>query len=130
MKIPKQARQDAKQLFRSCRVDGLLDEQRVREVVRLLIERKPRDYVPILSHFQRLVKLDVARRTARVESAVPLPPELQASVRSDLGRVHGRGLEISFTEEPTLIGGLRIQVGSDVYDGSIQARLNQLQERF
>jgi len=29
-----------------------------------------------------------------------------------------------------LIGGLRIKVGSDVYDGSIQARLNRLAESF
>ena len=77
MKITKQARRDAKQLFRSCLLNGLLDENRVRQVVQQVIAQKPRGYLAILSHFQRLVKLDVARRTARIESAVQLPENLR-----------------------------------------------------
>jgi hypothetical protein len=37
MKISKQAQRDARQLFRSCHVSGLLDENRVRQVVTLLV---------------------------------------------------------------------------------------------
>ncbi len=130
MKISKQARREAKQLFKSCIVDGLLDENRARQAVQQLLELKPRGYLAILSHFGRLVKLDVERRTAKVESAVPLPPEIQSKVQAGLTRHYGQGLTISFTQNPALIGGLRIKVGSDVYDGSVQARLNALQESF
>ncbi|MBM3836468.1 MAG: F0F1 ATP synthase subunit delta [Verrucomicrobia bacterium] len=128
MKISKQARRDAKELFRSCLTNGLLDETKVQQAVQQVIQRKPRGYFNILSHFQRLVKLDVARRTARVESAVALPESLQASVRANLNRIYGAGLSISFSERPALIGGMRVQVGSDVYDGSVQARLAGLTE--
>src|SRR5258705_11343026 len=110
MKISKQARRGAKQLFRSCVMDGLLDENRVRQVVQRVLEAKPRGYLAILSHFQRLVKLDVERRTAKVESAVPLPPELQSGVQAGLTRLYGRGLNISFTQNPALIGALRIKI--------------------
>ena len=72
MKITKQARRDAKQLFHSCKVGGLMDETRVRKVVGAVIAQKPRGYVGILTHFERLVKLDLDRRAARVESAVPV----------------------------------------------------------
>ncbi len=130
MKITKQARREAKELFRACQVGGTLDEGRVREAVRRLLESKPRGYLGIAAQFQRLVKLALAERTARVESAVPLAPDLQASVRAGLARVYGPGLQISFGQKPALIGGLRIQVGSDVYDGSVRARLDALQERF
>ncbi len=130
MKISKQARREAKELFRHCVADGLLNENRVREAVRRVLEAKPRGYLAILSHFHRLVKLDLQRRTARVESAVPLPAELQAGLKAGLSRLYGPGLDISFAPQPALIGGLRVQVGSDVYDGSIQARLNALQESF
>ncbi len=130
MKISKRARRDAKQLFRACQADGLLDENRVRQTVQLLIVQKPRAYLPILSQLERLVKLDIARRTAKVESAAPLSESMQASVRTNLDRVYGRGLNVSFTQNVSLIGGLRIQVGSDVYDGSVQARLASLQENF
>ena len=130
MKISKQSRREAKQLFKSCIVNGLLDEDRGRQAIQQLLEFKPRGYVAILSHFERLVKLDTERRTARVESAVPLAPEMQSRVQAGLASHYGRGLTVSFTQNPALIGGLRIKVGSDVYDGSVQARLSALQESF
>jgi F-type H+-transporting ATPase subunit delta len=130
MKISKQARRDAKQLFHSCVSNGLLDEARVRQAVQAVLAQKPRGYAGILSHLQRLVKLDVQRRTARVESAAPLSPELQSAMQANLARRYGAGLDISFTQNAALIGGLRVQVGSDVYDGSVKARLEALRESF
>jgi F-type H+-transporting ATPase subunit delta len=117
-------------LFRDCIVNGVLDENRVRNVVGKVAQMKPRGYIEILSHFHRLVKLELERRTARVESAVPLPPDIQAEVTSKLGKLYGQGLNISFAQNPALLGGLRIKVGSDVYDGSVQARLDGLVESF
>ncbi|HXT41299.1 MAG TPA: F0F1 ATP synthase subunit delta [Candidatus Angelobacter sp.] len=128
MKISKQARRDAKTLFTACKVNGLLDETRVRQTVSAVITQKPRGYVGILSHFQRLVKLDIERRTARVESAAQLSESLIASVRASLAQRYGQGLDVSFTVNPTLVGGLRVKVSSDVFDGSVRARLNALAE--
>jgi F-type H+-transporting ATPase subunit delta len=130
MKIRKQERHDAKQLFRGCQVHGLLDENRVRQTVQALIERKPRGYLPILEHLKRLVALEMARRTATVESAVALPEDLRQSVQANLSRLYGQGLFLQFRQDPDLLGGLRIRVGSDVYDGSVRARLAVLQESF
>ena len=130
MKISKQARRDAKQLFRSCLVNGSMEENRVRQTVQLVIAQKPRRYVAILSQFQRLVKLELARRNAKVESATALSPALQESVKANLLNQYGSGLELSFSQNAALIGGMRVQVGSDVYDGSVQARLAELKESF
>jgi F-type H+-transporting ATPase subunit delta len=130
MKISKQARRGAKELFRDCIVNGVLDEKRVRNVVGKVAELKPRGYIEILSHFHRLVKLELERRTARVESATPLSADVQAEVTNKLGKLYGQGLNISFAQNPALLGGLRIKVGSDVYDGSVQARLEGLVESF
>jgi len=130
MKTSKQARRDAKELFRSCIANGRLGESRVRTAVSKVIELKPRGFQSILSHFQRLVKLEVQRRTAKIESAIPLAADFQAAVQANLTRLHGAGLNIAFSQNSTFIGGLRIKVGSDVYDGSIQARLAALHEKF
>src|SRR6266581_3862563 len=130
MKISKRARRDAKQLFRSCVLSGLLDDDRVRQTVLQIIAQKPRGYVAILTHFQRLVKLDVARRTATIESAIHLPESLSTAIQANLARKYGPGLTVSFAQKQDLIGGLRVQVGSDVYDGSIRARLAALAEAF
>jgi len=128
MKISKQARRDGKSLFTNCRVSGVLDENRVRQTVSAVIAQKPRGYVGILSHFQRLVKLDIERRAAEVESAAPVSEAVQQAVKANLTQRYGQGLNLSFTVNPALIGGMRVKVGSDVFDGSVRARLNELAE--
>ncbi len=130
MKTIKQLESEAKHLYRLCLVDGSLDEDRVRQVVRRVLESKQRGSFAFLSHFRRLVKLDCARHTATVESATPLPADLQTSVSSDLERVYGPKLSMSFADNPALIGGMRIKVGSDVYDSSVKARLAVLEDAF
>jgi len=130
MKISKQARRDAKQLFNVCKVSGVLDENRVRQTVTAVIAKKPRGYVAILSHFQRLVKLDIERRTARVENAVETPPALAEAIKANLTKRYGPGLDVQFWVNPALIGGLRVKVGSDVFDGSVKARLAGLESNF
>ncbi|HMP83119.1 MAG TPA: F0F1 ATP synthase subunit delta [Verrucomicrobiota bacterium] len=126
MKISKQARRDGKALFNTCKVSGVLDDNRVRQAVTQVIARKPRGYVAILSHFQRLVKLDIERRTARVENAVESSPALMENVKAQIAKRYGAGYDVQFWINPELIGGIRVKVGSDVYDGSIRARLNEL----
>ncbi len=130
MKISKQARREARQIFRSCVINGVLDPDRARQVVPLVAARKPRGYMGLLTQFEKLVKLDAARHLARIESAEPLSPEYQAQVQTDLRRVYGEGLEVVFTSKPELLGGMRAQVGGDVYDGSVLARLTALRESF
>jgi F-type H+-transporting ATPase subunit delta len=130
MKIAKQARRDAKQLFNTCKVGGLLDETRVRKVVGAVIAQKPRGYGGILSHFHRLVKLDIERRSAHVESAVAVSEGLMQSVKTNLAQRYGAGLNVSFAVNPELIGGLRVKIGSDVFDGSVRGRLAALEDGF
>ena len=130
MKVPKKARREAKDLFRACLVNGLLDENRVRQLVDQVLTAKPRGFLAVLTHFQRLLKLDLDRRSARVESVVVLDAPFQAAIRSSLEQRYGPGLNFSFVQNPALLGGIRIQVGSDLFDGSVQARLHDLEQSF
>tara|TARA_B100001123_G_scaffold110133_1_gene128148 strand:- start:201 stop:593 length:393 start_codon:yes stop_codon:yes gene_type:complete len=130
MKGGKQSRRDAKQLFKSCQVDGQLDEDRARQAVTLLIERKPRGYFGTLQELQRLVKLDVNSRSASVESAVDLTEGQKQSVRESLGRMKGSDVAVEFTQNAELIGGMRVKIGDDVFDGSVKTRLTRLGEKF
>ena len=130
MKISKQARRDGKSLFTNCKVNGVLDENRVRQTVSAVIAQKPRGFVGMLSHFQRLVKLDLERRSAHVESAGPVSDALQQSVKANLAARYGQGLNVLFAVNKELIGGLRVKVGSDVFDGSVKARLAELESSF
>jgi F-type H+-transporting ATPase subunit delta len=130
MKTTRQIKREAKRLFRLCLVNGLLDEARTRQAVQRIIDAKRRGGLTLLSHFQRLVKLDSARHMAKVESAMPLPEDLRVSVQTGLARTYGPKISASFVHNPELIGGMRIKVGSDVYDGSVRARLAALEKSF
>jgi len=126
MKISKQARRDARELFRVCMVNGALDETRARDAAHRVAQGKPRGYFAILSHFQRLVRLELLRRTAKVESATPLSSQTQTQIQGELTTRYGQGLTFAFVQKPALIGGVRVQIGGDVYDGSVLGRLNEL----
>ena len=130
MRITKRARQEARELFRGCIVNNLLDEDRVRRTVQYVVAAGRHDRPAILAHFRQLLKLELARRTATIESATPLPADVRVAVEAGLTRLYGPGLTTAFAYRPALIGGVRIQVGCDVYDGSVRARLDTLQESF
>jgi len=130
MKSGKQAKRDAKRLFRLCRVNNSLDDDSVRQVVADILKSKRRGYLALAHEFERLVRLDRLQHEARVESATSLPSDLQADVKASLMRTYGPDLSTSFVENPSLIGGMRVRVGSDVYDGSVRAGLVALQKSF
>ena len=120
----------AKRLYRICLVDGLLDDARTRQAARRIVAARQRGGLGMLAHFQRLVRMDRDRHTARVESAVTLPDDLRGGVVTDVARMFGSGIETSFSENAALIGGMRLTVGSDVYDGSVRARLAAIEARL
>ena len=81
--------------------------------------------------FMRLVKLD--RRPAhghRRERRARCRRICRAGIQAGLARRYGPGLSTAFAQRPALIGGMRIQVGSDVYDGSVRAGLAALEKSF
>ena len=130
MTINRQAKRKATRLFRLCIADGRLNEDRVRQVVRRAIAAGYRQSPAILAHFLRLVRLELAQHTAIVESAAPVTADLRAATEASLTRRYGSGLRTTFIERPDLIGGMRIRIGSDVYDGSVLGRLAALENSF
>ncbi|MBU6171463.1 MAG: FoF1 ATP synthase subunit delta [Verrucomicrobiota bacterium] len=130
MKVSKVAAATARRLFGLCQTGGRLDETKLRTVVARLIESKPRDYRAVLVALQRLTRLEADRRRVTVESAVALDDASRQRVVDGLAKAHGPNLTISYTVNPELIGGLRIRVGNDVLDGSVQGRLTRLANAF
>jgi F-type H+-transporting ATPase subunit delta len=125
MKLSREARRQATELFRFSMADGRLDESRLRAVADGIVERKPRQYVQMLKFLTRLARLETARHHAVIESAEELSAPVREGILSDLTRRLGQ-LDSEFRQTPALIGGLRVRVGSDVWDGSIQSRLEAL----
>ncbi len=130
MKISKTAAASARRLFGLCQTNGRFDESKLRTVVTRLIEAKPRDYKAILAAIQRLTRLELERRQVTVESAVEIDDSTRERVVAGLASQYGPDLVIGYQITPTLLGGLRIRVGNDVFDGSVQGRLQRLANAF
>jgi F-type H+-transporting ATPase subunit delta len=126
MKIGKEAARAARKLFRACFVKDQLDEEKARSVMLAIVSQKPRNYLAIAEQFQSLVRAEYEKYSLLLESATPLS---EADVQSVYSKVRSKFPRITTTQyrvNPSLIGGLRVKVGSDVWDGSVAARLQQL----
>jgi F-type H+-transporting ATPase subunit delta len=130
MRANKKAVRVARVLYHLCLVNGTIDTTLARRVTRRLASSGRRGALPILAAFQRLVSLDHDRHAACVESATSLDASMRDEITADLVRVYGSGVQTTFKEDPALIGGVRIKVGSDVYDGSLRGRLASLEARL
>ena len=130
MKINKETRQLSKELLRASFTDGQLDSGRISSLVKSLIEKKPRHYIQVLEAYKRLLRLEVEKRTATIETATELAPDSGAQIVANLKRKYGSDLAANFVVNKDLLGGMRIRVGSDVWDSSVRNRLHRLQQQL
>jgi F-type H+-transporting ATPase subunit delta len=126
MKLSKDARTLCRALFRLCLNKGRIQEDRVNEVVDTLLKERPRNYLQILRELTRLIRLKLAERQAEVQSALPLSPTEISRIATELRSLHGPDLGIQFKINPSLLGGLRIRIGSEVWDGTVSDRLRRI----
>ena len=128
MKLTKEVRKVSKELFQASFTNNQLDSEKVRGFVAQIVAGKPRHYVDILKNYHRLIRLELDKRHAVIESATVLSQDTSEHVLRDLKSKYGDGLTTDFRVNPDLIGGLRIRVGSDVWDGSVRGRLDRLEQ--
>jgi F-type H+-transporting ATPase subunit delta len=129
MKIPKDALRTSRQLIRATVRNGAINGDFAKAVVAKLATEKPRNYLAILSSYQRLLRLEVAQRHAIVESAQQLNPGDQEVVLIELKKKYGQDVTAEYKVNEELISGMRVRLGSHVWDGTVKARLEALREK-
>jgi F-type H+-transporting ATPase subunit delta len=130
MQVKKEVRQIAREMLRASFTDGRLDRGRLASVVDSILAKKPRNYLKILEFYKRLLRLEVEKRHARIETTTALAPQIASQISLSLARRYGNDLTTEFAVNPTLLGGMRIRVGSDVWDSSVRNRLERLQQQL
>jgi F-type H+-transporting ATPase subunit delta len=130
MKINKEIRQLSREMLRASFTDGQLDRGKIASLVESLIAKRPRHFIPILENYKRLLRLEIEKRRATIESGSGLSPQISSSVTAKLKQKYGDDLTTEFVVDPTLLGGMRVRVGSDVWDGTVRNRLERLQKQL
>ncbi len=130
MKISREARRAAREMFRLSLVDGRLNTARVKDISDRLVTEKPRSFQEILNEYTRLVRLELAKRHAVIESALALSEDESSRILEDLKTRFGNDITAELRVQPDLLAGIRVKVGSDVWDGSVRNRLNTLSQQL
>ncbi len=130
MKINKEIRRLSRGMLRASFTDGELDPGRIASLVDSLIARKPRHYIEVLKNYRRLLRLELEKRRARVETASEADSAIRSELVANLKKKYGSDLTTEFVVNPQLLGGMRIRVGSDVWDGTVRNRLERLQQQL
>ncbi|MFC6357396.1 F0F1 ATP synthase subunit delta [Luethyella okanaganae] len=111
-------------------VDSLLggkaSAQTVSIVGHLVQQPRGRRIGELLRHAADVVADQAGFAIATVTSAAPIAPEQLERLASGLAASYGRELRVNQVVDPAVIGGLRVQIGDDVIDGSIATRINDL----
>jgi len=130
MKITKEIRQLSREMLRASFTDGQLDRGKIASLVQSLITKRPRHFMAVLQNYKRLLRLEIEKRHARIESATQLAPQAAANIVERLKKKYGSDLTTEFVVDPILLGGVRVRVGSDVWDGTLRNRLERLQQQL
>ena len=130
MKINKEIRQLSREMLRASFTDGQLDLGRITSLVDSLIARKPRRYIEVLKNYRRLLRLELEKRQAKIETASEVDSATTSELVANLKEKYGSDLATEFVVNPELLGGMRIRVGSDVWDGTVRNRLERLQQEL
>jgi F-type H+-transporting ATPase subunit delta len=130
MKISREASTIARRAFRMCVEGDRVVDEKLRRVFKKVAESKPRGWQAILHELKRLIRLEMERRQVLVESANTLDDSSKGRVQDSLSRQYGDDLTFEYKVTPELLGGMRVRVGNDVWDGSVKARLDRLSNAF
>jgi F-type H+-transporting ATPase subunit delta len=126
MKVKKEALRSARLLLKASMPGGRVDTARASELTKRIVAEKPRGAMQILVAFRRLLRLELEKRHAVIESATALDEGARSRVLGELTTKFGPDLTSEFKVTPDLVGGLRIKLGSTIWDGSIRTRLDSL----
>ena len=108
-------------------------------IVRTRVSETTSSFLRVLLRNQRLAQLKyVAERlgqvldersgvvAANVTTARVIPDDLKSSLNDALASAAGRNVRLSFKTDETIIGGVVTQIGSTIFDGSVQGQLERL----
>ena len=126
---------------------SLPNEQKLKVVdaiaSRLSMAKPVRNFVAVIMDHQRLGELDnilmeyaaIADRNAgmtevSIVSARPLEEEERRALVTQAESLAGSRINPNFSEDPSLLGGAVLKIGSTIYDGSLKAQFAGMKQRL
>jgi F-type H+-transporting ATPase subunit delta len=124
----KAAEQFARQLFKLSVVDGVVSPNQVSGVLEYVEAHKPANTVMVLNSYKRLIAAELGRSEAVIEHAGPISDTVQKSIAAALTTKFKRTITTVVESNPSLLAGIRVRVGDDIFESSVSSQLESLAE--
>lgn len=128
MKQDKKIANFAKKLVELSKDAGVVTEAKVSEVLAGLKQVQPRNTSKILKQYLVYIRREIASQTAVVASPGALSADALATIEANFSKIYDRPIKAVSTTDTSLIAGVRVRVGDDLYDASVAGRLKRLAE--
>ncbi|MBW8780766.1 MAG: F0F1 ATP synthase subunit delta [Verrucomicrobia bacterium] len=122
----KQINQLARQLFKLSFVNGSLSGEQVAGVLAYLEKHAPAKPLAVLIAYRRLIVAEAAKSVAVVEHAGPVGEATLQAIASAMTARYQRPVTVSAKPASSLLAGLRVRIGDDVYESSAAGQLAAL----
>lgn len=100
-------------------------------LVLLMIRRgRPKAIDAMVTHFAALMRRERGIVLAQVRTALPLTDGERTDIEGHLHDLTGRAIELTEEVDPSLIGGVAVRIGDELYDASVRSRLERLRSRM
>jgi len=126
MAADKQTKLLAKQLFKLSLVNGVVSPEQVAGVLGWVEKYSPHRPVALLKAYQHRIALELAKSRAEVEHAGPVSDATLKQIEAAMTRRYARPVTASAKPNAKLLAGLRVRVGSDIYESSVAGQLATL----
>lgn len=108
-------------------LDRIGVSQLTRQFLGMVVRQKRLPALPaIISEFARAAAAARGELDARIITAAPLKDRDIAALSERLSRAYGRRLRLEVTQDPALLGGLILKIGSQQLDGSLAGKMRRL----
>ena len=126
MRGDKKTRALAKQLFKLSLVNGVVSPEQVAGVLGYIEKVAPRHPLALLKFYHRAIVTEVAKSRAVVEHAGTVSEATLKLIEGAMSRKYSRPVTATARPNPKLLAGLRVRIGSDVYEANVSGQLAAL----
>jgi F-type H+-transporting ATPase subunit delta len=103
----------------------------VRNFIAVIMEhQRLHELTEILTEYHTIADEQAHLAEAEITSARPLNDQDRADLEAHVAKLAGGRIRATYHQDPTLLGGAIVRIGSTVYDGSIRAQLQQLKQKL
>lgn len=116
----------ARKLARLSVEDEQISKSKVRRILKILAELRPPHYRRLLRAYRTFLQRELRHRQALIEHAGALSEKTIENLRDHISARYRRPIPITLRKTPTLLAGIRLSIGDDVYDATAAGRLATL----